>query len=54
MPAAASSALGRRKEPICIIADNATETIASNDAEVDRAGSYTLEVRRRLSFAYLE
>ena len=54
MTAAAPSALGRRMGPICIIADNATETIASNDAEADRAGSYTLEVRRRLSFACLE
>ena len=54
MPGVAPSALGRRKEPICIIADNATETIASSDAIADRAGSYSLEVRRHLSFAYLE
>jgi hypothetical protein len=40
--------------PICIIADNATETIASNDARADRVGSCTLEVPSRLSFAYLE
>lgn len=54
MSAAAPSALGRRMGPICIIADNATETIASSDAIADRAGSYSLEVRRHLSFAYLE
>jgi hypothetical protein len=54
LPAAAPSALGRRMGPKCIIADNAAETIASSDAKVDRAGSCTLEVRRRLSFACLE
>lgn len=54
MPAAAPSVLGRRKGPICIIADNAAETIASNDAKADRAGSCTLKVPRRLSFACLE
>ena len=54
MPAAALSALGRRKGPICIIADNAAETIASNDAEADRAGSCTLKVPRHPSFACLK
>ena len=42
LPAAASSGLNRRMGLICIIADNATEIIVSNDAEADRAGSYTL------------
>jgi hypothetical protein len=46
--------LDRRTESICIIADNATETVASNDAEVDRVGSCTLEVRPHSSFAFLE
>lgn len=54
MPVAAPSALDHRTGSICIIADNVTETIASNDAEVDRAGSYTLEVRPHSSFTFLE
>ncbi len=54
MPATVPSVLDRRTVSICIIADNAVETIASNDAEADRAGSYTLEVRPHLSPTYLE